>query len=110
MSTEAAAPVSPFKGLAAFEDSELDALFFFGRERDRDRPADGPAREIADVVVLGHDEAPLLDGRGCVEPSVQLQHHCPALERQLDGVRVRKLDHSGLAARVAMAEPSAIAS
>jgi len=35
MSTEAAAPVSPFKGLAAFEDSELDALFFFGRERER---------------------------------------------------------------------------
>ena len=25
---------SPYKGLAAFEDSELDALFFFGRERD----------------------------------------------------------------------------
>ena len=24
----------PYKGLAAFEDSELDALFFFGRERD----------------------------------------------------------------------------
>ncbi len=31
----AAPPVSPFKGLAAFEDSELDALFFFGRERER---------------------------------------------------------------------------
>jgi WD40 repeat protein len=30
-----ALPVSPFKGLAAFEDSELDALFFFGRERER---------------------------------------------------------------------------
>jgi WD40 repeat protein len=27
--------VSPFKGLAAFQDSELDALFFFGRERER---------------------------------------------------------------------------
>ncbi len=25
---------SPYRGLAAFEDSELDALFFFGRERD----------------------------------------------------------------------------
>ena len=25
---------SPYKGLAPFEDSELDALFFFGRERD----------------------------------------------------------------------------
>jgi WD40 repeat protein len=25
---------SPFRGLAAFEDSELDALYFFGRERD----------------------------------------------------------------------------
>ena len=31
----AAPPISPFKGLAAFEDSELDALFFFGRERER---------------------------------------------------------------------------
>jgi len=27
-------PVTPFKGLAAFTDSELDALLFFGRERD----------------------------------------------------------------------------
>jgi WD40 repeat protein len=30
-----ARPATPFKGLAAFEDSELDALFFFGRERER---------------------------------------------------------------------------
>ncbi|MEP6811547.1 MAG: hypothetical protein ABI990_01015 [Actinomycetota bacterium] len=29
-------PASPYKGLAAFEDSELDALFFFGRERERE--------------------------------------------------------------------------
>ena len=29
-----AAPSSPYKGLAPFEDSELDALLFFGRERD----------------------------------------------------------------------------
>lgn len=28
------APPSPYKGLAAFEDSSLDALFFFGRERE----------------------------------------------------------------------------
>jgi WD40 repeat protein len=28
------APASPFKGLNAFEDSELDALLFFGRERE----------------------------------------------------------------------------
>jgi WD40 repeat protein len=35
VSTLAAPPISPFKGLAAFEDSELDALFFFGRERER---------------------------------------------------------------------------
>ena len=27
-------PDSPYKGLAAFEDSELDALLFFGRERE----------------------------------------------------------------------------
>jgi WD40 repeat protein len=31
-----APPSSPFKGLAAFADSELDALLFFGRERERD--------------------------------------------------------------------------
>ena len=29
-----AAPPSPYKGLAPFEDSSLDALFFFGRERE----------------------------------------------------------------------------
>ena len=27
-------PQGPYKGLAPFEDSELDALLFFGRERD----------------------------------------------------------------------------
>jgi WD40 repeat protein len=36
MSTSVKAPASPFKGLAAFEDSELDALLFFGRERERE--------------------------------------------------------------------------
>jgi WD40 repeat protein len=36
MSAVAAPPVSPYKGLAAFEDAELDALFFFGRERERE--------------------------------------------------------------------------
>src|SRR5437773_5619696 len=30
-----ARPASPYKGLAPFEDSELDELLFFGRERDR---------------------------------------------------------------------------
>ena len=30
------APATPFKGLASFEDSDLDALFFFGRERERE--------------------------------------------------------------------------
>jgi hypothetical protein len=30
------APSSPFKGLNAFEDSEIDALLFFGRERERE--------------------------------------------------------------------------
>ena len=29
-------PSSPFKGLSAFDDSDLDALFFFGRERERE--------------------------------------------------------------------------
>ena len=28
------APSSPYKGLSAFEDSAVDALFFFGRDRD----------------------------------------------------------------------------
>lgn len=31
-----ATPASPYKGLAAFDDSELDALLFFGRESDRE--------------------------------------------------------------------------
>jgi WD40 repeat protein len=31
-----AAPATPFKGLSPFDDSELDALFFFGRERERE--------------------------------------------------------------------------
>jgi WD40 repeat protein len=31
-----AKPESPYKGLNAFEDSELDALLFFGRERERE--------------------------------------------------------------------------
>jgi WD40 repeat protein len=34
MSTVGVLPISPFKGLAPFEDSELDALLFFGRERE----------------------------------------------------------------------------
>jgi hypothetical protein len=34
MSTVAAPPLAPYKGLAPFEDSELDALLFFGRERE----------------------------------------------------------------------------
>ena len=29
-------PPSPFKGLAAFDDSALDALLFFGREPERE--------------------------------------------------------------------------
>ena len=32
--SEVPAPSSPYKGLAAFEDSAVDALFFFGRDRD----------------------------------------------------------------------------
>src|SRR5438105_1375144 len=34
MSFALAAPPSPYKGLAAFDDSDLDALLFFGRERE----------------------------------------------------------------------------
>ena len=34
MSTTTVAPLTPYKGLAPFEDSELDALLFFGRERE----------------------------------------------------------------------------
>jgi WD40 repeat protein len=34
VTTAVATPTSPYKGLAAFEDSDLDALFFFGRERE----------------------------------------------------------------------------
>ena len=34
MNVSVSAPASPYKGLAPFDDSELDALLFFGRERD----------------------------------------------------------------------------
>jgi len=34
VNTNVAAPASPYKGLAPFDDSDLDALFFFGRERE----------------------------------------------------------------------------
>ena len=34
MVERATAPRSPFRGLAPFGDSELDALLFFGRERE----------------------------------------------------------------------------
>ena len=36
MSVAAGSPPTPFKGLAPFQDSELDALLFFGRERERE--------------------------------------------------------------------------
>src|SRR5690348_3225043 len=34
MSAAVAAPLSPYKGLAPFEDSDADALLFFGRDRE----------------------------------------------------------------------------
>src|SRR5438445_13141701 len=36
MSVSAESPPTPFKGLAAFQDTELDALLFYGRERERE--------------------------------------------------------------------------
>ncbi len=36
LAEQAALPASPYKGLAPFEDSELDEQLFFGREHDRD--------------------------------------------------------------------------
>jgi WD40 repeat protein len=36
MKTSLAAPSTPYKGLAPYSDSDLDAFLFFGRERDRD--------------------------------------------------------------------------
>ena len=44
MNVTVAAPASPYKGLAAFDDSELDALFFFGRD---------PEREIITANLMG---------------------------------------------------------
>jgi WD40 repeat protein len=35
MSVHVVVPASPYKGLSAFDDAELDALLFFGRERER---------------------------------------------------------------------------
>jgi ABC-type phosphate transport system ATPase subunit len=34
--TDERLPVTPFKGLAAFEATEADAMLFFGRERERE--------------------------------------------------------------------------
>ena len=36
MTVVTAPPFSPYKGLAAFADTDLDSLFFFGRERERE--------------------------------------------------------------------------
>jgi WD40 repeat protein len=36
MNVAAQAPATPFKGLAPFQDTELDALLFYGRERERE--------------------------------------------------------------------------
>jgi WD40 repeat protein len=36
MTLSLVAPATPFKGLSPFDESELDALFFFGRERERE--------------------------------------------------------------------------
>ena len=36
MSTVTTAPLTPFKGLTPFDDTEQDALLFFGRERERE--------------------------------------------------------------------------
>ena len=43
-----ARPTSPYKGLAPFEDSELDELLFFGREHERDVIVGEPRRGAAD--------------------------------------------------------------
>ena len=39
-------PPSPYKGLRSFDDSDLDALLFFGRRRERDLV-------IADLLARG---------------------------------------------------------
>src|SRR5207247_5859824 len=68
-----------------------------GCQRDGEALGDLGVGEIADVVVLGHDEALPLPRGPAVEASVQLQDYRPPLERQLRGVRVRHM-HDGRAA------------
>lgn len=54
-------PASPFKGLAAFEDSSLDSLLFFGR---------GPEREVVTANLLGTRLTVLYGASGVGKTSV----------------------------------------
>ncbi len=64
--------------------------------------------EVVDVVVLGDDEAlPLALGER-VDGSVELQQDRPALERELDRVRVRDVDRPGRLTGRAVPEAAAL--
>ena len=75
------------------------------RQADRDRAGEVAVREVADEVVLRHDEGL---PAAVLELAVQLQHHRSARERQLARIRVRNLDHLTRATRIAVTEPTAI--
>src|SRR5205807_408655 len=60
--SEVAAPSSPYKGLAAFEDSAVDALFFFGRDRDSEVIAANLMASRVNVLIgIREDALALLD-------------------------------------------------
>src|SRR5690349_22207738 len=75
-------------------------------ERNRNRSADVAAREITDVVVLGHDEALVLT---VLQPSAQPQDDRAPFERELGRIRVRSVDDVRLAIRLAVAETPPVA-
>ena len=76
-------PESPYKGLAAFEDSELDALLFFGRER-----------EVAAVAanVLASRLTVLYGPSGVGKSSLLNAGVARALRESPEGHRVAQLD------------------
>ena len=64
-------PASPYKGLTPFEDSELDVLFFFGRERERELIEANLMASRLTVLYgeTGVGKSSRSQGRRCASPS-----------------------------------------
>ena len=78
-------------------------------ERHRQRARDLGVGEVADVVVLGDDEALPPATVAAVEPAVELEDDRPLLERELRRIRVRDVDDGRAAVGADMAEAAAFA-